>query len=199
MQKVDRLDFSALLFNTGLSLTQKYYELITENPVYAIAVVLSPTQKWNYFDARWIEKEKKVQTASYKDTLQDVWDTQYSNTLPDTPKSPSKRAFLDTFEQFLTPDSTNELELERVTAGDEYTKYCTKLRDPSSPTLPPLPWWLQHENEYPNLTQWAFDIHSIPAISAECERVFSSPGQLLTPRRNRLSDDVVEANECLIA
>lgn len=135
MQKVDRLDFSALLFNTGLSLTQKYYELITENPVYAIAVVLSPTQKWNYFDARWIEKEKKVQTASYKDTLQDLWDTQYSNTLPDTPKSPSKRAFLDIFEQFLTPDSTNELELERVTAGDEYTKYCTKLRDPSSPVV----------------------------------------------------------------
>lgn len=124
MQKVDRLDFSALLFNTGLSLTQKYYELITENPVYAIAVVLSPTQKWNYFDARWIEKEKKVQTASYKDTLQDLWDTQYRNTLPDT-----------IFEQSLTPDSTNELELERVTAGDEYTKYCTKLRDPSSPVV----------------------------------------------------------------
>ena len=191
--------FLSIAINTGLSLTQKYYELITENPVYAAAVVLNSTQKWHYFDAKWIEKEKQLQVASYRDTLQDAWDTQYSNTSPETPNLPSKRASLDIFDQFLTPDNTDELELERVTASDEYTKYCAKPRDPSPPTLPPLQWWLQHENEYPDLTQWAFDIHSIPATSAECERVFSSAGQLLTPRRNRLSDDVVEANECLIA
>ncbi len=133
--------FLSIAINTGLYLTQKYYELITENPVYASAVVLNPTQKRHYFDAKWIEKEKQVQVASYKDTLQDVWDTKYSNTSPETPKSPSKRASLDIFDQFLTPDSTNELELERVTASDEYTKYCTKPRDPSPPTLLSLQWW----------------------------------------------------------
>ena len=42
-------------------------------------------------------------------------------------------------------------------------------------------------------------IHSIPAMSAECERVFSSAGQLLTTQRNRLLDDIVEANEYLLA
>ncbi len=65
-------EFLSIAINTGLGLTQKYYELITENPVYASEVVLHPIQKWHYFDAKWIEKEKQVQVASYKDTLQDV-------------------------------------------------------------------------------------------------------------------------------
>lgn len=82
--------FLSIAINTGLSLTQKYYELIIENPVYAAAVVFNPTQKWHYFDAKWIEKEKQVQVASYRDTLQDAWDTQYSNTSPKTPRLPSK-------------------------------------------------------------------------------------------------------------
>ena len=34
-------------------------------------------------------------------------------------------------------------------------------------------------------------------MSAECERVFSNYNLLLEPRRNRLHDDIVEANECL--
>ena len=163
--------------NTGLSLAQKYYELITENPVYAAAVVLNLTQKWHYIDAKWTEKEKRSQVTSYKEILQDTWDTQYSSTSPETPKSPSsKRVSLDIFDQFLIPDSDVELEVERVITSDEYTKYCTKPRDSILSTLPPLEWWLQHENEYPELTQWALDIHSIPATSAECERVFSSAG-----------------------
>ena len=52
--------------------------------------------------------------------------------------------------------------------------------------------------EYPKLTQRALNVHSIPATSADCERVFSSAGQLLTPRQTRLLDDVVKANECIV-
>jgi hypothetical protein len=38
---------------------------------------------------------------------------------------------------------------------------------------------------------------AIPAMSSECERVFSSAKLLLTDRRNRLNPDAIEANECL--
>lgn len=103
---------------------------------------------------------------------------------------------LDIFDQFLTPDGDVELE---VITSDDYTQYCTKPRHSILSTLPPLQWWLQHENEYPELTKWALDVHSIPATSAECERVFSSAGRLLAPRQHRLSDDILEANECLMA
>ena len=141
-----------------------------------------------------------MHVASYEETLRDIWVTKYRITLPDTPKSPSsKRLSLVFFDRFFTPDNDIEPELEQVITSDEYTKYCTKPRDPFLSTLPPLQWWLQHKTEYLELTQYAIDVHSIPATSAECERIFSSAGQLLTPRQNCLLDDVVEANECLMA
>ena len=104
---------------------------------------------------------------------------------------------MDIFDQFLTPDNAVRLELEKVIASDEYTQYCTKPQDLFLSTFTTLQWWLQHKMEYSEQTQWALDVHSIPATSAECERVFSSAGQLLTLRRNRLLDDVVEANELM--
>lgn len=36
-------------------------------------------------------------------------------------------------------------------------------------------------------------------MSAEFERIFSLAGQLLTKQRNRLFDNIVEANECVLA
>jgi hypothetical protein len=37
------------------------------------------------------------------------------------------------------------------------------------------------------------------AMSAECERVFSSAKKLITPERNALADNTIEACECLKA
>jgi hypothetical protein len=45
----------------------------------------------------------------------------------------------------------------------------------------------------------AFDLLSIPLMSAECERVFSSAKLLITERRNRLKDDIIKACTCLRA
>ena len=50
---------------------------------------------------------------------------------------------------------------------------------------------------YPNLLVMAFDILSIPAISAEPERLFSGAGITVTERRNRLDAETIEALEGL--
>jgi hypothetical protein len=34
-------------------------------------------------------------------------------------------------------------------------------------------------------------------MSAECERVFSSIKKMITPERNRLHKEIIEASECL--
>jgi hypothetical protein len=39
----------------------------------------------------------------------------------------------------------------------------------------------------------AFDVLSVPGMSAEVERIFSQAGRLITDARNRLSDDTIEA------
>jgi hypothetical protein len=50
---------------------------------------------------------------------------------------------------------------------------------------------------YPNLQKMALDILSIPAMSAEPERLFSGAKITITDRRNRLGVDTIEHLECL--
>jgi hypothetical protein len=60
----------------------------------------------------------------------------------------------------------------------------------------PLQWWVAHAADYPILSKMAFDLFSCPAMSAECERVFSQTKKVITDERNRLQSDTVAAIEC---
>ena len=132
----------------------------------------------------WIQRYEKV--------LSDVWITQYKNKSPPSGRPTSHDKYPDIFDEFLVVTENEE------DIGDEYQAYCQTL--PVQNSLPfnsPTTWWSKHEETYPNLIKWAYNMLSIPAMSAECERVFSGCGLLLEPRRNRLQDNIVEANECL--
>jgi hypothetical protein len=80
---------------------------------------------------------------------------------------------------------------------DEYTVYLkasilTEVTDARS-------WWLEptQRKTYPNLSIMALDILSIPAMSAEPERLFSSCKITITDRRNQLGIESIEAIECI--
>jgi len=60
-----------------------------------------------------------------------------------------------------------------------------------------LAWWKLHEAEFPRLARMARDIFSIPGMSAEVERLFSSVKHMLGPTRSNLSPDGIEASECV--
>lgn len=62
-----------------------------------------------------------------------------------------------------------------------------------------LDWWLHSDQaaSYPNLSRMAVDILSIPAMSAEPERVFSGARRTITWDRMRLGATVIEHTECL--
>jgi hypothetical protein len=60
----------------------------------------------------------------------------------------------------------------------------------------PLEWWIRHATDYPVLSKMAFDLFSCPAMSAECERVFSQTKKVITDERNRLNLGTVAAIEC---
>ena len=60
-----------------------------------------------------------------------------------------------------------------------------------------VPWWNDCKVSFPTLHLYAFDTLLIPAMSAECERVFSSIKKLISAERNRLTEDIIEASECL--
>lgn len=72
-----------------------------------------------------------------------------------------------------------------------------------APVLPevtdPRSWWLEatQQKTYPALSIKALDILSIPAISAEPERLFSGAGITITDCRNKLGIESIQATECL--
>ena len=55
-----------------------------------------------------------------------------------------------------------------------------------------LDWWKQHEGVLPLLASLAKRILAIPASSSKSERVFSTGGNIVTAKRNRLSPKNVE-------
>ena len=83
--------------------------------------------------------------------------------------------------------------------GDELNSFID-----GNPVLPgeretSLIWWLEEvqRRTYPNLSQFAIDILSIPAMSAGPERVFSGCWRTIKWQRMRLGVKVVEEGECL--
>ena len=56
-----------------------------------------------------------------------------------------------------------------------------------------LSWWNRHQNILPLLAKIARRVFAIPASSAKSERVFSSGGNVVTAKRNRLAPKKVEA------
>jgi hypothetical protein len=56
-------------------------------------------------------------------------------------------------------------------------------------------WWI--DSDYPSLRQWAFDTLSVPIMSIEIERVFSQTKRSIPQDRNRLTNAMVEATQCM--
>jgi hypothetical protein len=78
---------------------------------------------------------------------------------------------------------------------DEYTRYC--LLAPEDKIVGGyLRWWSIHEAEFPRLAQLSRDIFSIPSISAEVERLFSSTKLMISPHRSCLEPESIEVGEC---
>ena len=56
-------------------------------------------------------------------------------------------------------------------------------------------WW--ERSPYQHLRQLAFDSLSVPAMSSDVERIFSSAKKLLSRQRNRIDEGTVECVELL--
>jgi hypothetical protein len=73
----------------------------------------------------------------------------------------------------------------------------TKVFDLEDENL--IQYWLRQMNNKRTyrLAKLAIDMASIPAMSSDCERVFSQAKLLITGQRNNLKADIIEATQCL--
>ncbi|TVY74496.1 Zinc finger BED domain-containing protein RICESLEEPER 2 [Fusarium oxysporum f. sp. cubense] len=176
----------APMYNSGWAKLDKYYLLTDESPAYVAAIVLHPSHKWHYIQENW----KKEWVESSKKLMETLW----NDYKPVESPLPLCEVPSTTTNEFL---NWRNKHLQPSLVRDEYERHCNSERVYGFTSA--LAWWLEEtqQKNYPNLSKMAVDILSIPAMSAEPERLFSGAKITITDRRNRLGSDVVEALECL--
>jgi hypothetical protein len=183
----------------------KYYSLRDLAPVMCAAVALHPEMKYQYFEDQWNEQPAWNTAAHHK--IETLWHKIYHSASP-----PSTAASdFDVFTlQSLASSSVSGLGQVVPRWKQKRAKHTRavhqsdQLRDvqhsaPEEEISDLMEFWQTklHTSRSSHLSRMALPIHSIPAMSAEVEPVFSSSKILLSDQRNRLSDDVIAAVECL--
>ena len=180
--------YMGLCCNAGWSKLDKYYSLTDRSSVYITALVLCPQWKWTYFKSNW--PAEWVDPA--QEAVQDFWNNQYkpiTNATANQEPATVQNHFLK-----WRADRKGSQGLQQ----DEYQQYLHSPIVEVSET-DPRSWWLEptQRKQYPSLSLMALDILSIPAMSAEPERLFSGAKDTISDRRNSLGIRSVEATECL--
>ena len=184
----------------------EYYARTDDSPAYATSVVLDPTWKWSYFQEFWSDKPDWITNA--KGAVEALWAAEYRPKPAATPPpAPTPAPVL-----FEAVTNGSQRKINTFTAFtrrrpvavlmDEYLQY---LHEPVVPldSLPepgnPLSYWRQRaqQRRLPNLCRMALDLLSVPAMSADTERLFSQAKLTITSQRCKLQDSTVEMLQCI--
>lgn len=183
----------------------QYFAKVNETPAHYASVVTTPHMKWKYFEHTWRDAvlwkdatHPERWLPSGKRALQTLW-KEYKD-LPIDPAvtqvAGSKRVREESPDDFQR--ATNMALLYGDEAEDELETWLRErpfeLQGESLPQF-----WLRklkHPSSY-RLARLGLDMASIPAMSSECERVFSQGKLLITGQRSRLKVDIIEATQCL--
>jgi hypothetical protein len=185
----------AAMVKCGWESLDKYFSLTDRAPVYVAAVVLHPKRKWQYFSMRW----KADWIAPAKEAVEAFWKADYKGVASVNMAQGNQAANDEDSNDF-------ELWLSNSQAGghpiapDEYEDYCSMSVEPGLKDGPAaIAWWCEprQRTRFPNLYKMAVDVLSIPAMSAEPERLFSECKRILTSDRHSMVAETLEAVECL--
>jgi hypothetical protein len=171
---------------------QKYYNKTDEaHAIYGAAILLHPTYRRHYFDTRWITPTQIEWKELLFKNVRTTWEREYQGKDTEQPAQTAQvQIEEDIFDIFLRGDATLS---DNDDCFNNFINSPSTVIDRSSL----LSWWNEPANPWKKMRQQAFDLLSIPAMSAEIERVFSSAAITLTPRRNRINDDTLEMLELL--
>ena len=165
----------------------KYYNLTDcSHSIYATALLLHPQHRKNYFDRHWIEGEapqwKEVMIKSVKER----WQKEYRANPPQLNDDDRQQQRPPTFiDHFL-------LRHQAIEDRDAFDAYIEGPRTFLANEDNVFQWFNNPANPHLPLRDFAFDVLSIPAMSAEIERIFSTAKRLITTDRAALTDETVE-------
>lgn len=183
----------------------EYYKLMDDSPAYPAAIALVPNCRLEYFDLHWKSKDVKPYIDPTKEKIKHLFDTEYSTKkLSESRQEPTESVADSDSGKATKKDYLKEyIQGSRRQERDEYTRYTTFKPQASGFELPKdqdlFHWWAFNQGTTPRLTQMAYDFLSIPAMSSDCERLFSGVKLTISPQRHRLDARVIEAIELLNA
>jgi hypothetical protein len=168
---------------------EQYIDLMEEVPAYWSAMILLPA-----FRTRWIERfltpeRSAVIIAQFKQLYQEEYEG-------------IAVAYQEAGQPYRQPRPHNEHLVTHdfydpepdPTYIDEVAVY---LGEPVRPVPNALVWWEENRQRLPRLSTMAFNLLTIPAMSSECERVFSSAKLTVGLKRQSLEDNTINMVECL--
>jgi hypothetical protein len=184
----------AAMVKCGWETLDKYFSLTDRAPVYVAAVVLHPQRTWQYFHRRW--KEEWIMPA--KRAVEALWQEEYKPAAVPAINQDTPADTMNPFELWLSSSSASSAGVP--VPPDEYQDYCTMSPEASVQDAPAaIAWWCEprQRQRFPHLHRMAVDVLSIPAMSAEPERLFSECKRILTTDREFMHADTLEAVEGL--
>ncbi|RPA75936.1 hATC-domain-containing protein, partial [Ascobolus immersus RN42] len=189
----------------------RYYNINELSPPICAAAILHPCLKYETLELLWPDTDN--QFFGWKEkalrVTKDLWESEYKDRIrPSTPNPPSPQA--DSLASSQITAFTNPISemiakrprLERHTdKPDELDLFLATDHTGLHPETNPLAWWIKESKsqttQFPNLARMAVTILSIPPMSAEVERAFSSAKNQIDEKRSNLADPVIEAVECM--
>jgi hypothetical protein len=152
--------------------------------MYAIAVILDPRYKTNYYRLNDWEEDHVAHAKGALLRAVEAYETD------EEPRSSQADDVvdLDPMDQEIHQSSKRR----RVEEESEVGSYLAMRTASAGENV--LGWWKHHANEYPCLARIARDYLAIPATSVPAERVFSGGADLVTKKRGSLNEDTIQAH-----
>jgi hypothetical protein len=181
--------------NEAWNKAQVYYGKTDQSVAWIASTVMNPRFKMKYFEDKWTGSESNfLRTAKPK--VKKLWDDVYKreNVVIRPQSPPSRASSVDYLENILSQVAPQLAAPTRTSSRkDQYAQY---LDEPVS-KIPIMEYWRSKESEWPQLATMAFDFLAVPAMSSECERVFSSCAKQTTPESSRLTGKLLWHQECV--
>lgn len=180
----------AVAYQNAWEKLRKYYGLTDDaHSIYGAAILLHPSHRKQYFDFYWQGDEALWKNVLIKN-VKDTWEEEYRSMTVNEPTVPEHPPTL--MEAYLRRAQRGD----RAANADEFDAYingsCIEFGDADAVIT-----WVIDSNLRQGIKQQLLDLLSIPAMSAELERVFSQAKFTVTAGRNRLTAHTIEMLELL--
>ena len=188
---------------TAWHVLDKYYEKLDECPIYYAATALHPNMRWKYFEVKWAERPDWILSAQQR--VKSLWELEYkdrpigvNSTIAHT--GALKSQYVSPFDRYskLTRNRYSNADVNNG-PNDEYERWLLEdiTKNNTVEDEDPFRYWYGRRSEYPRLSQMAVEVLSVLPMSAECERLFSSSGRMVSPLRTRLESSTIAMAQAL--